>query len=373
MPAVRGRRDNVSITGAMAKTGLDSNLDILRSVAVLTVLLTHLLQVTAGCKFDEHIAYGIETYSLGTVGVLLFFVHTSLVLMQSLERTAAARRGWPLIRFFYIRRAFRVYPLSISVILLSIAFSLPPNALGTPYKWGGLRWLLANLMLVQNVTGSGLVAHPLWSLPYEVQMYLVLPFLFLLVNPAGSGIRLAVLYIAGVVLSPVSFLFRYVPCFLAGVLAYKLARHVRPRFPAWLWSPTVAGAVAYYTWAPYSTRRPKDVMICLIIGILIPFFRANRGIIAAAAAQIAKYSYGIYLCHTPVLWLVYRQLPIPGWQRPVWVVIGTAVAAVACYRWIEHPMIELGTRLASRKANSPAARSIPFATAPSFPDASPGS
>jgi peptidoglycan/LPS O-acetylase OafA/YrhL len=365
----------------MVKTGLDSNLDILRSVAVLTVLLTHLLQVTAGCKFDEHIAYGIETYSLGAVGVLLFFVHTSLVLMQSLERSSGARTGWRLVRFFYIRRAFRLYPLSISVILLSIALSIPPNALGTPYRWGGVRWLFSNLLLVQNISGSGLVAHPLWSLPFEVQMYLVLPALFLLVSPPKSGIRLTVIYIAGVALSPLHFLFRYVPCFLAGVVAYKLARHVRPRVPAWLWGPTVVAAVAYYTWAPYSTRRPKDVMICVIVGILIPFFRANSGPIAAAAAQVAKYSYGIYLCHTPVLWLLYRKLSIPGWQRPIWLLIGTGAAAVACYRWIERPMIELGTRLANRdlagppaaEPNCPAVRSIPFAPAPSFPDASPGS
>jgi peptidoglycan/LPS O-acetylase OafA/YrhL len=79
-----------------------------RSVAVLAVLVTHVLQVTAGCKFDGHLAYGIETYSLGTAGVLLFFVHTALVLMQSLERTGTTRSGWPLIRFFYIRRAFRI-------------------------------------------------------------------------------------------------------------------------------------------------------------------------------------------------------------------------------------------------------------------------
>src|SRR5690242_10083259 len=107
---------------AMVKVGQDSNLDVLRSVAVLSVFLTHALQVMAGNTFGDHLAYGMDTYSLGRIGVLIFFVHTSLVLMESLERTATKLCGWPLIRYFYIRRAFRIYPLSIFLILLAMAF-----------------------------------------------------------------------------------------------------------------------------------------------------------------------------------------------------------------------------------------------------------
>src|ERR1019366_1254898 len=133
----------------MAKVGQDSNLDILRSIAVLAVFVTHALQVIAGVKFGEHLAYGVETYSLGRIGVLIFFVHTSLVLMQSLERTTTNLLSWSLIRYFYIRRAFRIYPLSVCLILLSMAFSIPPNALGVPYRWRGARWALANILLIQ--------------------------------------------------------------------------------------------------------------------------------------------------------------------------------------------------------------------------------
>lgn len=80
----------------MTKAPQNSNLDILRSVAVLAVFLCHLLQVMAGCKFGERLAFGIETYSLGQIGVVIFFVHTSLVLMQSMERTghACPNRRW---------------------------------------------------------------------------------------------------------------------------------------------------------------------------------------------------------------------------------------------------------------------------------------
>jgi peptidoglycan/LPS O-acetylase OafA/YrhL len=346
----------------MRKADPNSNLDILRSVAVLSVLLAHVLQVTAGCKFGEHLAYGIETYSLGSVGVLIFFVHTSLVLMQSLERARTTRNGWALIRWFYIRRAFRVYPLSVCVILLSIALSIPPNAVGVPYRWQGARWLLANLLLVQNIPGIPEVASPMWSLPYEVQMYLVLPVLFLLLTAASSRWRLAAIYIAALLFCPLFRLLRYVPCFLTGVIAYKLLGHVRPRLPAWLWCPTVIGAVALYVLAPSSTL--KEFLICLIIGVLIPRFRANHGPISAVAAYIAKYSYGVYLCHTPILWLLYRQLAMPGWQRLIWLVLATAAASVGCYHAIERPLIEFGTRLANRVPARPREFAVEAVVAP---------
>src|ERR1019366_3535011 len=156
----------------MAKAGHAPNLDILRSVAVLAGFATHTLQVIAGCKFGEHFAYGVDTYALGRIGVLLFFVHTSLVLMQSLERTGTELAAWPLIRHFYIKRAFRIYPLSICLISVCIAFSIPPNALGVAYEWHGARWVAASILLIQNITRDSQVSGPMYSLPYEVQMYL---------------------------------------------------------------------------------------------------------------------------------------------------------------------------------------------------------
>jgi len=345
---------------AMTKAPQNSNLDILRSVAVLAVFLCHLLQVIAGCKFGERLAFGIETYSLGQIGVVIFFVHTSLVLMQSMERTGTRISQSALLRYFYIRRAFRIYPLSIGAILIAIAFSIPANPLGVAYQWRGMRWFLANILLIQNIGNIGSVSSPLWSLPFEVQMYLVLPLLFLQAKAPKGGIRLMEIYLASLFLSQLHPLLRYAPCFLAGVIAYRLLGILRPRLPSWLWCPAVLGIAAVYVASPYAeVSWVKDVLACLALGVLIPLFNRSRGAIATAAAHVAKYSYGIYLCHMPILWLVYRKLAIPGWQRPVWLAIAMCTVPMACYYLIELPLIQLGTRLANRVAVAPVAAIIP--------------
>jgi peptidoglycan/LPS O-acetylase OafA/YrhL len=329
--------------------GLEPNLDILRSVAVLAVFLTHTLQVVAGCRYGDRYALGVETQALGTAGVLIFFVHTCLVLLRSLERTGARLSGWALSGTFYIRRAFRIYPLSICLILVSLGFSIPPNALNVPYQWQGVEWVRDNLLLIQNITHAANVASPLWSLPYEVQMYLVLPLLFLALKGPKGSINLASLYIIGALASLSFPILRYVPCFLAGAIAYQSSATVRPRVPAWLWAPAVVACIAAYVEAPGSNLSwGKNVLLSLAVGLCIPLFRSNGGITAAVASHVARYSYGIYLTHTPVLWLVYRVLRIPGWERPALLIVLTGTASMACYHIIERPLIEMGTRLASR-------------------------
>lgn len=75
---------------------------------------------------------------------------------------------------FYVRRFFRIYPLSVFTILVALAFHIPSTTWGVPDPITGLG-IAANLLLVQNlITGTDILS-PMWSLPYEVQMYVVLP------------------------------------------------------------------------------------------------------------------------------------------------------------------------------------------------------
>src|SRR5579871_1675684 len=140
---------------------------------------------------------------------------------------------------FMLRRIFRIYPLSVITVLLTVWFGLP-GADFSPGKMGSVQLtrfgVFSNILLIQNLTFSRSNPAPLWSLPYEVQMYCVLPALFLLVTRTRrlsvilsvwfGALALAILYVQFSdrrVLDRLSVL-RYAPCFVSGVLAYFLLR-----------------------------------------------------------------------------------------------------------------------------------------------------
>ena len=214
----------------MSREGVNANLDVLRAIAVLCVLLAHVLLTLSGNGPGQRVAFGIDVSTLGRAGVLIFFVHTSLVLMLSMERSPA--RGFRLVRSFYIQRCFRVYPLSMLLCAGVVALGIPRNVLGTPYHSPSIGEFVANAALVQNITGDQPLSDPLWSLPFEIQMYVLLPFIFLAIKRAplaGSMLFVVFAYfLAGKIR-----LLGFAPCFAGGILAFGLLKAPRLRLPSW--------------------------------------------------------------------------------------------------------------------------------------------
>ena len=83
----------MSAEGAQRRRANSPNLDILRAVAVLTVVVDHLVPTLRFHGYEVPRSVQSLTLHIGHAGVLAFFVHTSLVLMYSLERTGGADRG----------------------------------------------------------------------------------------------------------------------------------------------------------------------------------------------------------------------------------------------------------------------------------------
>jgi len=160
-----------------------ANLDILRSIAVLLVLLDHGLDMV-GAKHNLEASLRDFDTCVGRLGVLLFFVHTNLVLNFSLARLRTS--GWTLFRNFLVRRAFRLYPLSILCVLLVAIFKLPSTPLShvaAQYNWVSL---ISNLALTSDVTNTPVLLGPLWTLSVEMEMYVVMPIVFMALGPLRS-------------------------------------------------------------------------------------------------------------------------------------------------------------------------------------------
>jgi peptidoglycan/LPS O-acetylase OafA/YrhL len=92
-----------------------ANLDLPRSIAVLLVFACHYISFLTGGG-----AKWTVVWHIGQLGVLIFFVHTSLVLLWPLERSN--QEGQSLALPFYVRRVMRIYPLNIVFVLLAYCF-----------------------------------------------------------------------------------------------------------------------------------------------------------------------------------------------------------------------------------------------------------
>ena len=147
------------------------NLDFVRSVAVISVVVEHtLMALNIGRIGPYDVAY------LGVLGVLVFFVLTALVLMWSLERK-------PHTLDFYIRRFFRIYPLALAVIAIAYILHTPTGgSAGHFFAYSHPTWkqLLFQATLIQKA--NALLLGVMWSLPYEVEMYLLLPAVYFFVR-----------------------------------------------------------------------------------------------------------------------------------------------------------------------------------------------
>jgi peptidoglycan/LPS O-acetylase OafA/YrhL len=317
----------------------DRNLDILRAVAVLTVLVAHCLPASTAQQ------------AAGRYAVLIFFVHTALVLLLSLERQMTASRPYALS--FYVQRVFRIYPLSILCVLVTLAFRISwPDPVFSPHSGVSIA---ANLLLVQNALGEhSSISPPLWSLPYEVQMYAVLPavFWFLRGRRASRAVILVLVSLAMPVTEALTRPFaafvatRFVPCFTGGALAY-CGYHAGRRLAWWLLPAVVLGLGLLYWGTGHSA--PGEWFACMTLGILLPAFReVPRNLLSKAAGYVARYSYGIYLSHAPLLWLCFQRLTVRPWAR--WVLFCSLifVVPVALYHMIEEPMIGAGKAISTR-------------------------
>ena len=335
------------------------NLDFLRAVAVLLVLFSHLTYYAGFMDFGD-----FKISWLGGIGVYFFFVHTCFVLMLSLERQWKGQGAFQLFGSFMIRRIFRIYPLSIAVILLILVFHLPLAELSPRHFVGAspdLARIVSNLLLVQG-PGRSLLGV-MWSLPYEMGMYLFLPWFYLFLRPNRLIWRVAAIWSIAV-LAAVSFLsytgwpirddfIAYVPCFIPGVVAYQLQRTGHRKFPTFIWPCIVLLVIPLFLYRQnlIPDFRVKSWILCLAIGLSVPFFAQISGKwITAPAHLIAKYSYGIYLTHTFCIWLAFDQLHrvLPRILRcGLFVVLSTGLP-VMFYHSLEEPMICVGKRVAKR-------------------------
>ncbi|HEX8054577.1 MAG TPA: acyltransferase [Thermoleophilaceae bacterium] len=339
-------------------TSRGNNFDALRLVAATTVLVLHCWPVVGQSTVPR-----VHGLGLNAAAVMVFFVISGFLLAQSW--TLEPRLGR-----FLAKRALRIYPALILVLVLStfvlgpVVTTLPVREyLSHPETWG---YLYNNLVFETRYSLPGVfpdnpiplaVNGPLWTLSPEVRSYAMLALVglvgFLRSRVLTAGL-LAVLLV-GPELAPeragdLMVAPLYVQCFAIGSFLYVF-RQIVP----WHWA-IAAGLVAAWLVvggdaAPAAGGSPTTLLAALAIPYTTIFLAYNTPKRIQLLTDRGDLSYGIYIWGSPVqetvqhLWgrglsplgLLAMALPI------------TVLCAAGSWFLVERPALRFKARRVSKR------------------------
>jgi peptidoglycan/LPS O-acetylase OafA/YrhL len=143
-------------------------LDMLRGVAVLNVMLYHITDIAPNLQLRPF-------FRLGYTGVDLFFVLSGFLITGILVRT---RENEGYFTNFYARRVLRIWPLYSALLLFTFVLlpaiqpQLRAAIFAQSHPWQSFPFFLQNLFLNGHAYDTLRVT---WSLAIEEQFYLVWP------------------------------------------------------------------------------------------------------------------------------------------------------------------------------------------------------
>lgn len=358
-------------------------IDGLRGYLALSVLVHHAIiwhqSVFAGGVWQPPPVAAFSQFGVGAVA--LFFMITGFVFYPTILKGMSGA-DWLRV---YIGRAFRILPLvAVSVAAIALILHWRLGAVATRDDVGAaLRWIVAwdQPALMGHPEAKYINAGVLWSLWHEWLFYLLLlPACALAQDivrgrlpswtvPAGF---LAFAFAIKAVTLP-----RHVDAFLAffplGMLAFELqARPVlRQRLAS---SAASAAGVGALLAGAILFAEPTGIVASLLFWLFFVTVACGNsigGLLARPAAlALGECSYGIYLIHAILLYLLFTPGTLPqalGEAASPLLVLPAALLVVpitaATFLVVERPMIRAGRRLGER-LGAPRARPIEEQVAP---------
>jgi peptidoglycan/LPS O-acetylase OafA/YrhL len=366
-------------------------LDGIRGIAVLLVVYHNAgsAQVRADSRIMKAVFY---THAWGWVGVQLFFALSGF-LITGILLEARGTNHLEAIRWFWGRRALRIFPLYFAALLPLSLVTISRAGLvadfGSPTD---LWWYWTYLSNWGQPRGHmiGVLAH-FWSLAVEEQFYATWPLLVLFCRPrivlrVSIGLAAIALvlriWLCSRGLSEVTYenTFTRMDALALGAAAAVVARDpsaLRRVAPLLGWT-IVASLGALLAMPPFTRGFNSDhplvqtlgyVFLSVLSAALVLWSVVNEGVPRARFLQarwlrsLGQYSYGIYVLHFPFAVLLAHRLgpvingPAPGRAFSAWalhegLVCTFAVgAALLTWRFVEQPALAWRDRLGLRPSS----------------------
>ena len=343
-----------------AAHGKDNNFNLMRLIAALAVLVTHSFAIATGDPKTEPLR-GWLGMTLGDFAVDAFFITSGFLVTASLARRQSAID-------FVCARALRVYPallvmLGLTVLLLGTALSrLPAGEYLTHY--GTFKYLAKCATLVFGIEYvlpgvfegnpyKSAVNGSLWSMPWELRMYILLLLLWLMAKRFGGdrsaqwGRAVLVVFVAAAVAHVATHFLRPTTehglrllfMFFTGAAYHVLRRHIV------LSCRLVTAAIVALALALFRPEAFFVVYSVTIAYLLLWMAYAPTGFMRRFNL-LGDYSYGTYIYAFPVQQLTAAL--IPGISVLTMILVSgaaTLTLAIASWHLIESRSLDLKEQL----------------------------
>jgi peptidoglycan/LPS O-acetylase OafA/YrhL len=333
----------------------DNHFNFLRALASLAVLASHSIALVGNGDRDR---YFLLSKVLGSIAVDIFFVISGFLV------TASLTRGQHLGRFLWAR-FLRIYPGLWVMILVSLVIVGPLYTTLPIVEYFSSstthHYLIITSSLVMGVSHElpgvfksnpypGDVNGSLWTLPYEIRLYLSHVFLWIFAGILPSfRSRLFCLFLSLLYLSLLWYVMlnlefvtlraRLPLMFFAGATIYVLRAHL-PEPTTWFGPLFILMLAGWLLSNGYGLK--------LAYTVLLPFW-----VVAIAYVPLdclkrlnggGDYSYGIYIYSFPVQQSLVASIPqISTLKMMGYSFVITSLLAAASWYWIERRALQFKT------------------------------
>lgn len=292
--------------------GKDNNLNIIRMLAAVAVLISHAWPLTLGISTEDPVE-PLLGYSLGRVAVFIFFIISGFLITGSFLR-ASSHESFIFGRLLRIIPALIVSVLFVALIIGPLVSSYKLESYLTDYEV--YEFIIKNSTLVflefelpgvfsQNPVRS--VVGSIWTLFYEVLCYCIVFFLgvaglfhkrnLLTISIITYLVLTNILILKGYdIPSRMNNILQLLPPFLLGVLAFLWRDRIQLKFK-WLF------LIILVTFISFDTQMFSISFLVALLYFTLYFAYIPSGVIRKYNL-VGDYSYGFYLYAFPIQGLV---------------------------------------------------------------------
>ena len=297
----------------------------------------------------SHIQWRLADLNPGVIAVVGFYLTSGYVMTGLLRNRYTRLADAP---HFYLDRALRLLPQYYTIALLTLAWLLASGATtlflqDKPDAQG----LLNNFTIVPlnyfhfNGADRFTLIPPAWSLGAEIQFYIFLP-LILRLRAVVSVISITV-YVGAATgfINSELFGFRLLPgvlwFFLLGSWLYDSHHGTNSQRSGarvlLIMAIVVAGGIGLWAMGKLNLPYNRETLLGVLLALPALHLLARRAR-KGWDESLGNLSYGLFLNHFLVLWVVFDSSILGFWPRLAFIVVCTGFAALS-QRWVERPAL----------------------------------